>query len=90
MQKNGKIIENSYDIQEFLAVMQNSEPKPVSKLCDIYSIGAIIFKLILGRAPTPRISQFIDDQNLQQTAPGDNVYEVPYFFKSFILSNDMC
>ena len=53
MKRNGKIVENSYDVQEFLAVKQNLQPKPISKLCDIYAIGAIIFKLILGRAPTP-------------------------------------
>ena len=66
------------------------KPKQITKLCDIYSIGAIIFKLLLGRAPTLQISQFIADNNLHETTPDSNVYEIPYFFKDFILSNDMC
>lgn len=64
MKKNGKIIENSYDIQEFLITKKNIQPKPISKLCDIYSLGAILFKLFLGRAPTPTVSQYIEDENL--------------------------
>ena len=90
MKKNGLINEQTYDIQEFMILKQNKKPKQITKLCDIYSIGAIIFKLLLGRAPTLQISQFIADNNLHETTPDSNVYEIPYFFKDFILSNDMC
>ena len=59
-------------------------------MCDIYSLGAIIFKLLLGRAPTPEISQYIEDHKMHEVSAESNVYEIPYFFKDFIVSNDMC
>lgn len=46
--------------------------------------------MLLGHAPSPSISQYIADNNLHETSPDSNVYEVPYFFKDYILSNDMC
>ena len=69
---------------------RNQKINGITKLCDIYSIGAIMFKLLLGRAPTQRISQYIADNSLHEISAESNVYEVPYFFKDFILSNDMC
>ena len=56
IKKNGKIEENTYDIQEFLILKKNQKPKKITKKCDIYSIGAIIFKMLLGRAPSAEIS----------------------------------
>jgi len=88
--KNGKIVEDTYGIQEFLLLKRSQKPHVISMRCDIYSIGAIIFKLLLGRAPSQQISQFIEDNKLHETTPDSNVYEVPYFFKDYILSNDMC
>jgi serine/threonine protein kinase len=52
MKKNGKIEADTYDIQEYLVVKKCQFPLKITKLCDIYSIGAIIFKLLIGRAPT--------------------------------------
>lgn len=49
-----------------------------------------MFKLLLGRAPTQSISKYIAENNLHETSANNNVYEIPYFFKDFILSNDMC
>lgn len=88
--KSGKIIEDSYDIQEFLILKQKAKPQKLTKVCDIYSLGAIMFKLILGRAPSPKISKYIADHRLHEAKAGSNVYEIPYFFKDFILSDDMC
>lgn len=52
MQKNGKVDLKSYQIQEFLLMKKNERTIGITKMCDIYSIGAIMFKLLLGRAPT--------------------------------------
>ena len=49
-----------------------------------------MFKLLLGRAPTQYISKYIAEHNLQDLSANNNVYEIPYFFRDFILSNDMC
>jgi len=49
-----------------------------------------MFKLLMGRAPTRQISRYIAEHRLHETTPDSNVYEIPYFFKDFILSNDMC
>ena len=62
----------------------------ISKVCDLYSIGAIMFKLLMGRAPTATISLYIAENNLQEVSADANVYETPFFFDDFILSNDMC
>ena len=52
MLKNGKLDPDSYEIQEFLLLKKYQRTNGISKLSDIYSIGAIMFKLLLGRAPT--------------------------------------
>ena len=62
----------------------------LNKQCDIYSLGAILFKLLLGRPPSLSISDYIAKKRLNERSPDSNVYEVPYFFKDYILSNDMC
>ena len=56
MMKNGKLDPDSYEIQEFLLLKKYQRTNGISKLSDIYSIGAIMFKLLLGRAPTQHIS----------------------------------
>jgi serine/threonine protein kinase len=58
-------------------------------MCDIYSIGAIIFKLLTGQAPSSKISKDISEKRLHANTPSQNVFNVPIFFKDFILSNDM-
>jgi len=88
--KNGKIDLNQYEIQEFLLLKKHQKTKRITKQSDIYSLGAIIFKLLLGRAPSQSISEYIAEHKLHETTPDSNVYEVPYFFKDYILSNDMC
>lgn len=88
--KNGKLEPDSYEVQEFLLLKKYQRTNGISKLSDIYSIGAIMFKLLLGRAPTQHISKYIAEHNLQDLSATNNVYEIPYFFKDFILSNDMC
>ena len=62
----------------------------INKQCDIYSIGAILYKLLLGAPPSPDVSDYINKKRLNEKTPNSNVYDVPYFLKDFILSNDMC
>lgn len=52
-------------------------------------MGAILYKLLIGEAPSPEISDYIAKKRLEEKTPDSNVYEVPYFFKDYILSNDM-
>jgi serine/threonine protein kinase len=62
----------------------------INKQCDIYSVGAILYKLLIGVSPSLDISDFICKKRLNEKSPDSNVYEVPFFFKDYILSNDMC
>lgn len=90
LKRNGKIEANSYDIQEFMLIKKYAKQKKINKQCDIYSLGAILFKLLLGRAPSVQIANFIAEHRLHEQKTDSNVYDVPYFFKDYILSNDMC
>jgi serine/threonine protein kinase len=56
LKKNGRIDDKTYEVQEFLMMKKYEKPQKITKLCDIYSIGAIIFKLLIGRAPSYKIS----------------------------------
>lgn len=58
-------------------------------MCDIYSIGAIIFKLLTGFAPPAKISKEIAEKRLHANTPSQNVFNLPLFFQDYILSNDM-
>lgn len=50
-QRNGKIDESQVEIKDF--VNQNKNENPVlTKRCDIYSLGAIMYKLLLGVQPS--------------------------------------
>lgn len=62
----------------------------MSFLSDIYSIGAILYKLFIGTAPDIEISNHISKKRLWEKSPDQNVFIVPYFFENLILSNDMC
>lgn len=74
------------EVSEF----NQSHRSKINKLCDIYAVGAILFRLLLGAPPTSDISDYIAKKRLNDKSPSMNVYEVPFFFKDFILSNDMC
>lgn len=87
---SSKIDEESYEIQEFLLMKKHLKSNGISKLCDIYSIGALIFKLLMGRAPTLHLAKYINQNNLHELEGSKNVYETPFFMKDFIVSDDMC
>ena len=86
--RNGKIEVDSYEIEEFLLLKKYQQP--ITKRSDIFSIGAILFKLLVGRAPTPLISTYINDNKLFLAKKNQNVYLTPFFLKDFIVSDDMC
>ena len=88
--KNGKIVEDTYEIQEFLLMKKYAKPVKINKSCDVYSLGAIIFKLLLGKAPSHSIASYIEEHKLCDNQSDCNVYEIPFFFKDYILSNDLC
>lgn len=87
-QRNGKVDESQIEVKDFLQ-QQKGEKASITKRCDIYSVGAIMFKLLLGTSPTSRVLNFIQDRNSQEMTPEQNVYTVPPFFKDCIISNDM-
>jgi serine/threonine protein kinase len=76
----------SPEIVEF----HHANQSKVNVLSDIYSIGAILYRLLLGSPPPIDIPEHISKKRLHEKSPEYNVYNVPYFFKDFILSNDMC
>ena len=43
----------------------------------------------MGRAPTPVISKYIAQNDLHLSGSDSNVYEIPFFFRDLILSDDM-
>ena len=61
----------------------------ITEHCDIYSIGAILYSLLLGTPPDPVVSQRIAHENMHQDSPDNNVYNIPYFLQNRIISNDM-
>jgi serine/threonine protein kinase len=83
---NGKIDGNSIDMSDF---MIRSKAK-IQKECDIYSIGAIMFRLLLDAPPTKEVNEYISGKNLDNESPNNNVFKVPYFCEDFIMSNELC
>lgn len=83
---NGKIDQNSAEVQDLFNVNQNK----ITEQCDIYSIGAILFRLLLGVAPDSEISRRINLDKMHLEDPEQNVFKVPFFLENRILSNEMC
>lgn len=67
-QRNGKIDESQIEIKDFLA-QHSQHQQAITKRCDIYSLGAILFKLLLGRSPSAKVLEFIQGQDLQEMTP---------------------
>ena len=57
---NGRMDADSQAIQDF---MQENALK-ISQKCDLYSLGAIMYRCLLGSAPTLKISEHISKKRL--------------------------
>lgn len=84
--KNGKLDETNPDVIEY----QMTNKIKINKQCDVFSIGAILYRLLLSVPPSLTLAEYIAKKRLNEKSPDSNVYEVPYFFKDYILSNDIC
>lgn len=82
---NGKIDQYSADVNELFATSSSK----ITEHCDIYSIGAILYSLLLGKAPEISVSQHISGDNMHIDSPENNVYKIPYFLDRKIVSNEM-
>lgn len=86
MQHNGRMDVESNEIQDFM----NENEQKISQKCDLYSIGAILYRCLLGKAPTPKICEQIAIERMHKQSPEANIYEEPFFVKGRVLSNQMC
>ena len=57
---------------------------------DIYAIGAILFRLLLDSPPPKEVTEDIHEQKMHKENPDDTVFNIPYFCKDFIMSNELC
>ena len=60
MSHNGRIDPDNQAIQDFI---QENGLK-ISQKCDLYSLGAIMYRCLLGSAPTLKISEHISKKRL--------------------------
>jgi len=82
---NGKIDQFSTDVNELFATSAGK----ITEHCDIYSIGAILYSLLLGSPPETSVSHRISAENMHLDSPENNVYKIPYFLENRIVSNEM-
>jgi serine/threonine protein kinase len=59
----------------------------ITKQCDIYSIGAILYQMLLGEVPSPDCAKRIMEEKLEEESPDNDVYQVPFFLKGKIVSD---
>jgi len=52
---NGRLEVESQVVQDYM--FENGSK--ISEKCDLYSLGAILYRCLLGAAPTPKISEYI-------------------------------
>lgn len=61
---------------------------------DIYSVGVILFRCLIGTTPPPSfydsVSEYIKADKACIKKPSDNIYSPPAFLLKFILSDGMC
>ena len=84
--RNQKVEETSPEMLEFSLNNRNK----LNKQCDIFSLGAIMFFLLMGTPPDEDIPDLIVKHKFIDRRPESNIYQVPPFFDGFVMSNDLC
>jgi len=49
-----------------------------------------LYRLLRGKPPPSEVPEQIASNHMHERSPDANVFEVPYFLKGCILSNEMC
>ncbi|CAI2377761.1 unnamed protein product [Moneuplotes crassus] len=66
----------------------------ITTSCDIFSIGVILFKCLIGTTPPlsfyQSLSDYVNSKDIFEKKPSDNIYSPPAFLQKFILSDGMC
>ena len=66
---------SQHEIQDFMHSNFSGKNAKISKLCDIYSLGNIMFKLLTGKPASVKISKVIAEKQLHLSNPRDcNVF----------------
>ena len=62
--------------------------------CDIFSIGVILFRCLIGITPPTSfyesLADFLKAEGANEKKPTDNIYIPPTFLQKYILSDGMC
>jgi serine/threonine protein kinase len=69
--KNGRLLDplHHHLITAEVAEFAQANLSKINKTSDIYAIGAILYRLLLGVPPTPDISEFIAKKRLAEKSP---------------------
>lgn len=85
--KIGKKLKNIGEKNYGMLSMQNNEIEMlmqksnniISQQCDIFSLGVILYRLLLGEEPTPETPGMIKEQKLELESPDNDVFQAPFF-----------
>ena len=80
---NGKIDMEKPELFDFY----NQAKKRLSVAWDIFSIGVILFRCLIGSTPPQSFYESLS--KLDDSKPSDNLYNCPSFLQKYVLSNDM-
>lgn len=69
---------------DFYSQMQHK----VTLRSDLFSLGAILYKLVTGSTPSLAFCKNIAEECLLSAAPSDDTFELPKPLSEFIISND--
>jgi serine/threonine protein kinase len=63
--RNSKIDQTSAEVKDLI----NANFNKITEQCDIYGIGAILYRLLLGETPDHEISRRINDEKMHLEDP---------------------
>ena len=67
--RNGKIDESQHEIQDFMNSNFSQKKAKINSKCDIYALGAIMYKLLIGKAPNHKVSKYISEKQFHMNVP---------------------